>query len=236
MVVACSSEKKSKSEDLIDLAYEASGSDLLEQSKLQFQFRGRIYRADRDNGVFRLEREFQDSVGTVLDILTNAGYERFIDGKKVEVVDSMAEKYQNSVNAVHYFSVLPYGLNDEAVNSDYLGKTSLNNECYDLVKVTFDENGGGEDHNDEFLYWFNCETHLIDYMAYLYYTDGGGIRFREAVNQRRINGVIFNDYNNYKPMDEVKLTLLDSLFAIDKLELLSVIKNENITLELIDGK
>ncbi len=235
-IVGCKStdKTKSKSEQIIDNAFKASGSALIENSTIEFNFRDRLYRAKRNNGRFKFEREFQDSTGTVLDVLTNERFHRFINDSIVNVPDSMAVKYQNSVNAVHYFLVLPLSLKDKAVNSDYLGSTTIKGHCYDLVKVTFDEVGGGEDHNDEFLYWFNCETHLIDYMAYLYYTDGGGIRFREAINQRNISGVIFNDYNNYKPKKEIALTELDSLFEAGQLDLLSKIENQNISVELID--
>jgi hypothetical protein len=65
-------------------------------------------------------------------------------------------------------------------------------------KVTFSQEGGGEDFEDVFVYWINKETFLMEYFGYSYLTDGGGIRFREAINQREVGGIIFSDYMNYE--------------------------------------
>ena len=98
----------------------------------------------------------------------------------------------------------------------------------DLVRVYFDQAGGGSDHEDVFLYWFNKETKTMDYFAYSYQTDGGGLRFREAVNTRTIGGILLQDYVNYKPADEtVSLDTLQSMFVSGNLEKLSDINLEN---------
>ncbi len=57
-------------------------------------------------------------------------------------------------------------------------------------KLTFNEDSGGDDFEDVFIYWFNTETYRMDYLAYEYHTDEGGMRFREAFNPREINGVL----------------------------------------------
>jgi hypothetical protein len=70
----------------------------------------------------------------------------------------------------------------------------------------------------------------MDYFAYSYESDGGGIRFREAINPRKIGGILWQDYVNYKPADEtVSLDTLESMFISGTLEKLSEIKMENIT-------
>ena len=69
----------------------------------------------------------------------------------------------------------------------------------------------------------------MDYMAYLYHTDGGGLRFREAINQRRVEGVLVQDYINYKPADEsIDINTIDELFEAGELEELSRIINEQV--------
>ena len=51
------------------------------------------------------------------------------------------------------------------------------------------------------MYWFNKETFKPDYLAYDFHTDGGGVRFRKAYNERYVDGIRFVDYENYKPRD-----------------------------------
>ena len=70
---------------------------------------------------------------------------------------------------------------------------------------------------------------LLDYLAYNYLTEGGGTRFRQAVNKQLNKGFIFQDYINFKP--NVKFVSLDSLpilFEAGNLIKVSNIKNKNI--------
>ncbi len=142
----------------------------------------------------------------------------------------MAIKYSSSVNSVHYFSVLPYGLNAAAVNKEYLKKVEIKGRTYHKIKVTFNKENGGEDFEDVFVYWFDTEDYKVGYLAYSYNeSDGLGLRFREAYNERYIDGVRFVDYNNYKPKkNTISVIDLDSLFEADRLKLLSKIELEHV--------
>jgi hypothetical protein len=146
----------------------------------------------------------------------------------------MIPRYSASVNSVHYFSLLPYSLNDPAVNKTYIGKTTINNLEYYKVKVTFDQEGGGQDYKDIFVYWINSESFKTDYLAYSYLELSGeiGLRFREAFNERYLEGIRFVDYKNYKPKNEgVLLKDLDIFLENNELKLLSKIELENIVVK-----
>ena len=66
-------------------------------------------------------------------------------------------------------------------------------------------------------------------MAYSYAeNDGTGYRFRKAYNPRKINGILFLDYINYKPKGEIKITDFEELFKKGDLEELSKIELLNI--------
>ena len=79
---------------------------------------------------------------------------------------------------------LPFGLNDPAVIKEYLGQKVINQQLYEKVKVTFLQENGGKDFEDVFVYWIHAESKTVDFLAYSYLTDGGGVRFRQAINRR----------------------------------------------------
>ncbi|MFK7782739.1 DUF6503 family protein [Psychroserpens sp.] len=219
-------------EFIINKSIQISGSEKVGISKIGFDFRDKYYYADRDKGKFMLMRmTIENNKDSIFDVLSNDGFERHINtNEAVFVEDSMKVNYSASVNSVHYFSVLPYGLNDKAVNKKRLDDVVINNEKHYAIKVTFHKEGGGEDYEDVFVYWINSESFKLGYLAYSYNEiDGKGMRFREAYNERFINDIRFLDYNNYKPNDKIKtLKELPKLFEDGALTLLSKIELKNI--------
>jgi Family of unknown function (DUF6503) len=229
MLMSCKKDVQPNAETIIDKAIEVAGGNHIATATIDFDFRDKHYKAIRNNGMFQLEREFKDSVGVIKDVYTNTDFTRFVNNEAVEVHDTMARKYTNSVNSVHYFSVLPFGLDGTAVNKTYLEDVVIKEKIYHKIKVTFSQDGGGEDFEDVFVYWVNTDTKKIDYIAYSYLTNGGGMRFRQAYNERYVNGIRFVDYFNYKPISkDAVLFNLDNLFDNGGLKLLSKIETENV--------
>ena len=100
----------------------------------------------------------------------------------------MAIKFSESVNSVHYFSILPYGLNDKAVQKKLLGETKIRGDNYYKIQITFSKENGGVDFDDIFIYWIRKGDFKIGYIAYLFHTNGGGMRFREVRKEHIIAG------------------------------------------------
>jgi hypothetical protein len=230
LVLGCKQKQIPDADFIINKSIEVSGGKHFENSIISFDFRSKHYKAIRSKYKFQYERQFKDSLGVVKDVLKNNGFTRFVDDAVFNITEERANAYSNSVNAVHYFSVLPYGLNDKAVNKTYLEEKNIQGKTYYKIKVTFDEIGGGEDFEDVFVYWIDSETYKMDYLAYSYQEeDGVGYRFREAFNERYVNNLRFVDFNNFKPIHtNVKLEDLDILFEKEALKLLSKIEIENI--------
>jgi hypothetical protein len=214
---------------IIDKAIAKHGGDTFQSAIIAFDFRERHYKAVLDQGRFIYERMWTDTAGVVRDVLTNDGFSREINNRPFTVSDEYARRYSNSINGVIYFALLPYHLNDPAVIKEYLGEVRLEDAPYYKVKVTFQEEGGGKDHEDVFVYWFHQDTYRMDYLAYSYETDGGGTRFRKAYNQREAGGILFADYVNYEgPYPTETITNFDDLYEQGKLKELSRIELENI--------
>lgn len=233
---SCQSQKTNPAQRIVDQAITAHGMEQLDNSIVAFDFRGRHYRATRQGGRFVYERIFSDSLGTVHDSLSNEGFHRRINGELVELEDEKENAYRNSVNSVIYFALLPYFLNDPAVEKTFLGESQIKGAPYHKIKVTFQSDSGGDDYEDEYIYWFHQQEHTMDYLAYNYRTEGGGARFRVAYNPRTIAGVHFADYHNLKPAEKSNLAVatFDSLYNQDALVPLSKIKSEHIQVKLTD--
>ena len=214
---------------IIDKAIAAHGGASFEAVHIEFDFRDRHYTYHRLGGLYTYTREFSDSTGQVKDILNNEGFVRLVNGDTATLSEERRRAFTNSVNSVLYFAVLPYGLNDAAVRKEYVKETTIKGVPYHLIGIRFAQEGGGEDFEDQFFYWINAETYTMDYLAYSYQTEGGGLRFREAINPREMAGIRFQDYLNYKPQAKnIPLDSLQPLYESGKLELLSEIQLQNL--------
>ncbi|MEW2922293.1 DUF6503 family protein [Muricauda sp. ANG21] len=232
--LACKEKPKAPltAQQIVDKSIENSGGKLYENHSTSFEFRDRKYVSENSNGKKVLKRIFQVNSVTITDVKTGDEFRRFMNDSLVDVPDSIANRYANSVNSVHYFARLPYGLNDAAVNKQLLGKETIEGKEHYKIKVTFDQNGGGDDYDDVYVYWIDVEDFKPSYLAYSFHVDGGGQRFRKAYNERYVNGIRFVDYDNYKPKNEDSDILeIGELFNKGELELLSKIELTNIGVE-----
>ncbi len=220
--------KRITAQSVVDRAIADAGGDLYEQSNISFLFRDGSYTLERTGGRKVMTRTRETDSGEVRDIWDGRSFSRYFRNVKTTVSDSMANIYSNSINSVLYFAQLPYGLNDPAVNKEWIGEKTLGGKRYYKVKVTFDREGGGDDFEDVYIYWIDAKTFKPKFLAYEFHVNGGGMRFREAYNERYVNGIRFVDYKNYRPVGEADLVKLDSLFERRKLELLSEIRLKDI--------
>lgn len=223
-----------KAQQVVDAAIAKHGGSRYEDSRVTFEFRGRKYTATRSGSKFEYERLFKDTTGAdIRDVLTNEGFYREVNGQRAQLSAKDSSAYANSVNSVIYFALLPYFLNDRAVIKEYLGEATILGKPYHKIRVTFRQEGGGKDFEDEYIYWFHMDLHTLDYLAYNYHVDGGGARFREAYAVRTSNGIQFADYRNYKPKtDNRNVAEFDALFENGGLEQLSLIELEHVRVVL----
>ena len=232
---ASSSQKKTsthKGQEVIDQAIIAHGQHLFENATLSFLFRDKQYSARRSDAEYTYTRSFKNGSALIEDMLINStDFSRKKNGASIEVSKEWAEKYSRSINSVLYFFQLPYLLNDLAVKKIDQGIKQIKGENYYQIKVSFQIENGGDDFEDEYLYWVNVNNYEIDYLAYNYITDGGGVRFRSAINKRRVNGLLVQDYINYAPLNK-KIPLSSLITEFEKGALIerSRIINSDITL------
>ena len=220
---------------VLDSAVAAHSGAVLDRSVVTFTFRGDRYRLYHNDGRFDYRRSYSDSLGRrVHDGLTNEGTYRVIAGDTIALSDAEKTAIQTTVNSVAYFTLLPYPLQDAAVQPTYEARDTVKGTAYHRLRVTFRKEGGGQDWEDVFLYWFAADTYDMDYLAYAYGLGADdadpGTRFRTAYNARRISGVQFADYKNYTAPDLAPnhMQRYPSLWAQDSLRLVSRVAIDSI--------
>ena len=151
--------------EIVDNSITDSGGKLYGTHKVIFDFRDKKYVSENIEGVRVYTRISELDSTKIVDVKHGNDFTRHINDSLVKVKDSMAVVYSNSINSVHYFVRLPYGLNDAAVNKELLGTETIADKEYYKVKVTFDQQGGGDDFEDTYLYWFDMESFKPEYLA-----------------------------------------------------------------------
>ena len=234
LLLACqASDNDNLSADtIVKKAISYAGGKKYDSLKISFDFRDIHYEMERNQNDFTMTRSQLKVGDSIVDTYNNDSFQREINGQAATVSDSMASLYRQSINSVFYFALLPYKLEDASVLKTSLGIDTIKGKAYHLIQVKFKEEGGGEDHEDVYLYWFNQQNFALDYLAYSFDENEGGLRFREAYNERTINGLRLVDYKNYKPKDKtIALNELSKEFNQGKLELLSKIDLKNVVVE-----
>lgn len=217
-----------KADEIVKDAIATHGGKNYDTAYYAFTFRKKRYSFRNTSGSYVYTMTEEKPKETIIDSLTKKGLTRHINGTSMELSQKDHFKYTEALNSVIYFATLPHKLKDEAVQKEYLGQTTIKDQTYDIVKVSFAQKGGGVDFEDVFLYWFHTDRKTMDYLAYEYHTNTGGIRFRSAYNTRTIDGIIFQDFINYKAKLGTDLKQLPTLYEKGKLEELSKIEVEDV--------
>jgi hypothetical protein len=218
----------SKADSIVDRAIEAHGGKLYDNADYSFVFRGTKYHFQNNETTYAYSSEIQKGDSLIKNVMTPDKFERSINSNLQALNKEKTSQYSEALNSVIYFAMLPYKLQDASVNRKFIEETTIKDKQYDVVGVTFGQDGGGRDFDDEFHYWINKQTHKIDYIAYNYRTNNGGVRFRTAFNTRVIDGITFQDYINYEAPLETPLKDLPILYEQGKLKEVSQILTETI--------
>jgi len=220
--------KQSAAEALLEKTINAHGGNLYNSAHYQFNFRGNTYTFKNSDNDYEYSVLKRKDGKEIYDHMSNQEFTRTIDGNSISLDDKEKTRYGGSLNSVIYFATLPHKLKDPSVNLSIREEVSIKGQDYQVLEVYFDEEGGGQDHEDVYYYWINKKSNLIDYLAYNFIVNKGGVRFRAAYNPRRVEGIIFQDYVNYKADVGTPLEKLPALYENGKLTELSKIETEEV--------
>lgn len=233
-LISCGEKEEELTADqIINKAVERHGGKAYDNMELQFDFRNRHYRAKISRGEYVYERTFESENGLVTDIWSNKKFRRLIGEKEIQLDREDLRTYRTATNSVIYFALLPFNLDDPVVNRQLMRSVEIKGEPYYKVEMTYGEMGGGkESFESVYIYWIHKEHFTMDYLAYSFNINGGGVRFREAYNKKEVEGILFQDYLNYTTDEDYPAHELDYAFVTDQLELVSRIELNNIEVAL----
>jgi hypothetical protein len=217
-----------KADSLVAETLAAHGGERYDKAHYGFKFRDKNYTFHNKKGGYTYTVTGQKDGNEIRDVLENGTLTRTLNGDTTELSPKDVSKYTEALNSVIYFATLPHKLKDAAVNKTYEGQKTIKGQDYDVLAVTFDQKSGGKDHQDEFRYWINTDSNTVDYLAYNYENDDGGVRFRSAYDPRAVGGIRFQNYVNYEAPLGTPLERLPELYKAGKLKELSKIETEDV--------
>lgn len=182
--------------DVVERAIEHHGGEIYRGSETELDVCSKsgcfhvVARADGDRFEYTVSGKSGEDQLEVRS--SNDALEVSRNGEAEVVAAGKEQRYRDWAMARVYFCFLPYRLGDDSVHRQDLGLVDWNGRRLHKVKVTF-ETGTSTDAGDEYMYWFDPDTARLESFAYSYDSGGGGIRFRHAIQHRRIGGVLFFD-------------------------------------------
>lgn len=233
LIASCTSAPETV-QDVVDRSIKAHGGDVINASRISFEFRDHAFVLDRHDGMFSYERHWTDTTGVaVMEVINNDGTFLYYDDQAMPVDSLTHRRIGNNVNTVAYFTLLPIPLNDPAVIKEDLGRVDIKGEPYHKIGITFTPDGGGRDHQDRFLVWIHANRYTMDYFAYWYFTDDTGSRFRSVDGVHEVEGVRLQDYLNhaYDGLDYQSINRYDALYNADSLRLVSEVRISDVRVE-----
>lgn len=216
-------------QEVLKKAIERHGFEPGQEFEVQFDFRNNHYNARISEKGDVYKRVLRKGNDVIEDIITHETYSRRVNHEEIDLRnDNLWYSYSADTRSVIYFALLPYGLNKEAMNIQLMPCIELEGQPYFKVEIIYGKNGGGKDFEDVFVYWVHQTNYTIDYLAYSFNINGGGVRFRKAYNQREVDGIRFQDYVNYTIDKDYPAHELDYAYQTNQLREISRINLENI--------
>ncbi len=109
-LVSCETSPKVSADTIVSRVIERSGGNEFDSEEMCFDFRNGTYLPYRKEGLFILGCHTLKEDTLTEDKVGNEGLSRLINDTPIEVPDSLANRWRQSVNSVYYVAYLPYGL------------------------------------------------------------------------------------------------------------------------------
>lgn len=227
---SCEMEKPT-AQEVLDKAIARHGFDIENNFEVGFEFRNSHFEANFSDMSYVLKRISKDDNQVVEDIINGESLVHKVNDELVKLDSEKMWQASSDTRSVVHFALLPYGANNGAISKQLMPSIKIKGEPYYKVEVTYMNNGVGENFENVFVYWIHKKHFTVDYLAYSYFINGGGVRFREAINPREISGIRFQDYINYTIGKDFPAHELDYAFQTGQLEAISRIELDDVVVK-----
>ena len=175
----------------------AHGGDVVTHATREMMISNRAYFLKRDGFNYEFRITNKDSVNVTVDILTNErGHERLINGELVKV-DEGIESRMTALLEDHLFILdMPFSLSDNFLSKEYLGKSSYNNNDYDILLMEYKEVDGVKPEG-KYMCYINSNSKELDYVIKMGSNTTPVLQILSFVNGRKEQGILFKDMERH---------------------------------------
>lgn len=215
------------------------GSEKLNDSRVKFDLFDAHFDILHENGRFSYKWYKENTEGGVEKVkINNKGVFTFQNEnwQKLESQDTVM--YIMNINGGRFLTLLPHTLNRKSALKKYLGKSTIGNQDYHKIEITYQKDTGGFGHENRFIYWIktNLNEPYIDFIAINFpnpFGDGYAQQFLERKSTRTINGIKFNTYDQYSGHPDIgtEIEKFEKYFTEDKLSYQFRFQPNNISVE-----
>ncbi|GAA3615206.1 hypothetical protein Q4Q39_02110 [Flavivirga amylovorans] len=234
-----------KSKELLDRLTEVNGGyqTLLDAKDVYFKYssegNGKKEKNSIEKHIFSGEHSlseykgaYKKEEGIIKKALVNGEGMLSVNGKVFTDRKSKNAATFNSRITFYWFA-MSYKLFDPSTIFSYLGKEILKGVELDKVKMVFDNSKTEKKANDEYLLYFNPETHLLD--AFVFSKTGGDVikepKSRVFVTYESIEGVFVPVKRDTYKLDENKQWCKKAKFIISDVKFNNGYKPEDFMLK-----
>lgn len=196
---------------LLDSAIVAHGGQKFEGATIEFGLNNYDFALKRDgyNYDYMMYQERDSAMHTVKTF--NGGITYHIDDSLVDPGARQITLIRERVNNVAYDFYIPLSFTGNDVVLTYLGQENMRLKPYHKLKVTYKQIEGAEPDERAYVLWMDADTYEIDFIAKQNETTSGRKQFMAAAYKRRVEGLLFSDFELYQTAGRNTDVSIDSL-------------------------
>ncbi|NQX76142.1 DUF6503 family protein [Gilvibacter sp.] len=196
---------------LLDSAIAAHGGGHYDGATISFGLNNYDFKLKREGYTYDYEMS-QEKDGVLHKVNTfNGGLTYKIGDSLVDQGGRQMTLIRERVNNVAYDFYIPYSLTGNDVILEYLGMEDMRLKPYHKLKVSYKQIPGGDPDHRAYILWISKDTYEIDFIAKQNDETSGRKQFMAAAYKRRVNSMLFSDFELYQTAGRNKDVRIDSL-------------------------
>lgn len=196
---------------IVDSSALYHGSPVAYQSQISFGLQNKTYSVLFSETDFLYSCSFSDSLGRHIWELNSNEFVEILNRTRVSFSANENSKKADNLKLTVFFATLPLSLKFENLDFTLFAEDRIDEkEYYGIETEVFT--------NVPLWLWINKNSYSLDYVAFKANAKSNEVTFKAAKNSRRVNGVIFQDYEVYQFLGEENLQNVLNRFKSNEFE------------------